>query len=343
LHAAALLHPVMGSNPVMGRADLDSTYAGLRQAVAWRVVARDGVIVSGPGARDWLQGQLSQDISTLGDEVHSRETLILSPQGKIDCYSRVAWMEDDAFLLDVRSGYGELLLERLRRFKLRVKADLELVDDLQVAELRGPGLQAGGSTTVDGTREPLAVIAVDWPGWCGRDVVFRAGGVGIDASLLGLGALGSGADEAFEAARIEAGVPELGVELTDRTIPQEAGDLVAHTVSFTKGCYTGQELVARIDARGSNTPRRLRGLVIEHAGPDAGPGGGDAIVTDDGDKVGEVTSVAWAPGRGAHVALGYLRRGIDVPASVVVESTAQSDDGGRRRRASARPLPLFGA
>ncbi len=67
--------------------------------------------------------------------------------------------------------------------------------------------------------------------------------------------------EAYEAARIEAGFPRHGAELDERTIPAEAG-LVEASVSFTKGCYTGQELVARIDSRGSNVPRHLRGLVL---------------------------------------------------------------------------------
>ena len=77
---------------------------------------------------------------------------------------------------------------------------------------------------------------------------------------------------AFEAARIEAGVPAMGREITDKTIPQEAGALVEHAVSFTKGCYTGQELVARLDARGNNVARRLRGVVLPPAATKAGPG-----------------------------------------------------------------------
>src|SRR5271157_4775990 len=66
---------------------------------------------------------------------------------------------------------------------------------------------------------------------------------------------------AYEAVRVEAGFPRHGDELDERTIPAEAG-LVEASVSFTKGCYTGQELVARIDSRGSNVPRRLRGLLL---------------------------------------------------------------------------------
>src|SRR5690242_21856960 len=67
----------------------------------------------------------------------------------------------------------------------------------------------------------------------------------------------------YERARIEAGVPAMGKELTDATIPVEAGQwLIDASVSFTKGCFTGQELVARIDSRGGNAPRPVRGLRI---------------------------------------------------------------------------------
>ena len=77
--------------------------------------------------------------------------------------------------------------------------------------------------------------------------------------------------EAFEVRRIEAGLPRMGAELTERTIPAEAG-IVEMSVSFTKGCYTGQELVARIDSRGGHVPRRLRGLTLPAGSPVPAPG-----------------------------------------------------------------------
>ena len=70
--------------------------------------------------RVWLQGQVSQDLGTLAVG-HSAETLVLSPQGKVDSYCRATMLADDVVLLDTGTGYGELLLQRLRRFRLRVK------------------------------------------------------------------------------------------------------------------------------------------------------------------------------------------------------------------------------
>ncbi len=93
--------------------------------------------------------------------------------------------------------------------------------------------------------------------------------------------------------------------MTESTIAAEVG-LVDRTVSFTKGCFTGQELVARLDARGSNVARRLRGLVVAGS---ARPPVGAAVWTLDGEhEVGSLTSVAWSGHLGATVALATLHR-----------------------------------
>jgi folate-binding protein YgfZ len=114
--------------------------------------------------------------------------------------------------------------------------------------------------------------------------------------------------DGYEQLRIEYGVPVMGAELTEDTIPAEAGDwVVATSVSFTKGCFTGQELVARIDSRGGNVPRHLRVLDVD--GPTPAPG---TDVVLDGDVVGRVTSAAGA------VALAYIKRSVTPPASVTL-------------------------
>jgi folate-binding protein YgfZ len=112
-----------------------------------------------------------------------------------------------------------------------------------------------------------------------------------------------------EADRIRAGVPAMGAELDERTIPAEVGQwFVDASVSFTKGCYTGQELVARVDSRGSNVPRHLRVLTVED-GAEVPVGAevlsGDAVV-------GQVTSSATG------VALAYVKRSVEPPAPLMV-------------------------
>ena len=121
----------------------------------------------------------------------------------------------------------------------------------------------------------------------------------------------------------------MGSELDERIIPEEAG-LVERCVSFTKGCYTGQELVARLDSRGSNVPRRLRGLVV--AGEPNSAIGADSEIIANGKESGRVTSVAWSPGLGATVALGYIHRSVSESSYVTVAGLS----------AEVRPLPLVG-
>jgi folate-binding protein YgfZ len=139
-------------------------------------------------------------------------------------------------------------------------------------------------------------------------------------------------EEAWEAARIEAGVPVGGREVTESTIAAEVG-LVDRTVSFTKGCFTGQELVARLDARGSKVARRLCGLVV--AGLVRPPVGSTVWTADGGHEVGTVTSVAWSERRGASVALATLHRRVEPPETVMVHWN------GGEATADARPLPLL--
>ncbi len=117
-------------------------------------------------------------------------------------------------------------------------------------------------------------MVADWPGLPGGDLVGESPEAPAGVAMCGM--------DAYEAVRIEAGIPVMGRELDERTIPAEAG-VVDMSVSFTKGCYTGQELVARIDSRGGNVPRRLRGLVLAD-----GAGAGRAPrVQADGKDVGQ--------------------------------------------------------
>ena len=153
-------------------------------------------------------------------------------------------------------------------------------------------------------------------------------------------------DAAWEAVRIEAGLPVNGRELVEGTIAAEVG-LVERTVSFTKGCFTGQELVARLDARGSKVARHLRAVVVGPAdGVRGQPDGGGPLsrvaghVTADGEhEVGHLSSAAWSPGLGRPGGPGH-----PAPAGRAARSGVVAV--GRRRAgraplaAEARALPL---
>jgi len=272
----------------------------LRTTVGAVPIARDVVTVEGPEATDFLQGQLSQDVAgvTIGGSAWS---LLLQPTGKVEAWLRVTRPDGERFLLDVEQGFGDAVLARLRRFKLRTKADLAL-DHLSGLAIRGPG--AAGFEP-----EAPSTIAADagWPGVEGIDL--------LSGQALALAGVRLADRSALEALRIECGVPGMGAELTDATIPAEAGQwLIGASVSFTKGCYTGQELVARIDSRGGNVPRPIRGLLV-----DGDPAPRGASVSVDGKEVGHVTSSARSEAIGA-VALAPLARTVEIGARVSLAS-----------------------
>lgn len=249
---------------------------------------RDVVKVSGPEALEFLQGQLSQDVTALATGA-SASSLLLQPTGKVDAWLRATRLADEEMLLDVEVGYGTLVETRLRRFKLRTKVDFETTTWSGLA-LRGPG-----ASTVEppaGTR----ALAAGWPGIEGVDLL----GDG-ELALAGVALVG---DDVLDGLRIECGVPAMGAEITEATIPAEAGQwLIDSSVSFTKGCYTGQETVARLFYKGRPN-RHLRGLVL--GGPAAT---GDPVIAGER-EVGRLGSVVSSP-RFGDIALALLRREVE--------------------------------
>jgi folate-binding protein YgfZ len=296
-------------------ADAAAEYELLRTGVVAVRLARDVVRVTGPDAVTFLQGQCSQDLAQVGVG-DSAWSLVLQPQGKVEALMRATRVADDTFVLDVDGQWGQALVDRLNRFKLRVKADLEPLAWTCVA-LRGPGAAAAAEGVVSGPE--LLVVDAGWPGLPGLDLL--GAGPHVPEGVAEI------SPAVYEVARIEAGIPRMGAELTDKTIPAEAG-IVARTVSFTKGCFTGQELVARIDSRNSRIPRHLRGVVTPVDGVPVG-----AALQVAGERVGTLTSVAAAPGGGT-VGLAYVSWKVEPP----VEASAEWNDG--RSTASIRALPL---
>lgn len=318
-------------------------YDALRTSVAAHRIDRDFVRVAGPDAVSYLQGQCSQDVAGLAVG-GTAEALLLSPQGKMDAFVRVNRTGDDQFVIDTDGGFGEAVKARLERFRLRVKVELELLA-WECMAVRGPGADPIKVVTASVTGDPSVLrLPVAWPGFSGFDLLgpATAGGSTPDA-WVGEGVVRC-SDDAWEAARIEAGLPLNGREINDATIAAEVG-LVDRAVSFTKGCFTGQELVARLDSRGSKVARKLAGLVIASESGDSGSGRGGlpplgaAVWTSDGGhEVGHLTSVAWSPLFGSPVALATLHRRVTPPETVSVRW--ESGGAAHQLDAEARALPL---
>ncbi|MGH9001368.1 MAG: YgfZ/GcvT domain-containing protein, partial [Acidimicrobiia bacterium] len=276
--------------------------------------------------------------------------LLLQPQGKLDTDLWVWRTGPETFRLGCEVGRGAALAESLGRWKIRVKAEIaDQTGRWGCLSLRGArgGEVASDAAGVD-VPEPthahrlwpgrgeVRLVRADWPvpggggGTGGVDVVGPVGDLeGAWEALVAAGAVPAGLT-AYEAARVRAGVPRQGPDLDERTIPQEAF-LEVDAVSFTKGCFIGQELVCRIHDRG-RVNRLLRRLRVAPGSPTAASDTTVAVgaaILWDGKEVGTVTTVARS--EAGVVALGYLRREVEMPAEVTLrwdggEAPAQVTD-----------------
>jgi len=257
------------------------------------------VAVHGPDATSYLQSLISQDLDPV-EVGRSVRSLLLTPQGKLDAEFRALRAGDEEWWLDTEAVDAPRLAESLQRFRIRVKAEIED----RTAETGMATLVGTSDIDVPGSLHALPTAA-------GVDVVGAIGEVRVLLETLDATVHRATAAE-FEAFRIEAGVPRYGVDIDAKTIPQEAF-LERNAIAFTKGCFLGQELVARIDSRG-HVNRHLRRIAIDGA---TVPPAGASVVVDDRD-VGTITSVAAVPGEDRSVALGMVRREVEPPADVTL-------------------------
>jgi len=234
------------------------------------VLDRAFVRASGPDAVAYLQSMVTNDVEAMapGDGMYA---LLLTPKARVIADLEVFRTDGDLVLATAPEALDDVL-GALVRARFRKKVVLE------------PAAYALVWGDADG-----ALARIETP-------------VGVER-LLETAPVDGGPLESWETARIEAGVPRYGREFDAETMPAEAG-LVDRAISFTKGCYPGQEPVARLHYRG-HANRGLRGL--RFAGPAPAPG---ARVTIAGADVGRVTSVADS-GRFGAIGLGILRRSVE--------------------------------
>jgi folate-binding protein YgfZ len=250
---------------------------------------RDFVSVRGPGAEAYLQAMVSNDVEALavGDAC---EALLLTAKARVIAPLTVLRRSADDFLLLTEPGLGERVRTTLLRSRFAARCEIELEEHTSAIVFDG----AEGISTSDYGEPAVEVLDADLQATVGED----------ELELL----------------RIKAGTPRLGREIDDRVLPAETG-LEARAIDYAKGCYPGQEPIARQHYRG-RVNRSLRTLAIEGEEPPEY----DAELAYEGKTVGRVTSAARD---GDHVVvLAYVRT--EVPR----DSTL--DLGGR----AARPLDL---
>ncbi|MGE0463987.1 MAG: folate-binding protein YgfZ [Vicinamibacterales bacterium] len=310
-------------------------YDALRSGTAFVRRTDRGVIrLSGADRATWLQGLVTNDVRALapGQRLYSA---YLTPQGRM---ITDLWIvaTDAALLLDVPASLAADLAARLD--------GLIFAEDVQVADVsgevpcthilgpgvRGPGVQGegvpgAGVLVVDDTYGVPALVA-----YGDLDVLLDAHGL---SSLRGATEVSL---DTFDILRIEAGVPKFLVDMTEDTIPLEAG-IEDRAISFTKGCYVGQELIVRVTQRGGGrVAKKLVGLTLDGDASAAGaaPASGAPIHTGDR-AIGHVTSAVFSPRLGRVIALGYVHREFVGPGTHL-----EVLDGATRRPAVVTALPF---
>ena len=286
--------------------DLDAQYRVLREGAG--VVRREGrrrIAIGGAEAADYLQGQLTNEIEALepGEGCYSA---LLDRKGHMQGDMRLLRLAGDVFELETEAEAGDAILRHLSMYKVGREVEVEDVSDRATTlSVIGPAArEVAGTGPLSPEHahrtQPIAgiearAVATD----LGIDLVVPV--EGADAVAEGLERAGAErvTEAAAEIVRVESGRPRFGAEMTTATIPQEAG-INERAVSFTKGCYIGQETVARLHYKGRPN-RHLRGLRLAGAA-DAG----EPVRLGDR-ELGTIGTSVLSPAHG-HIALAILRR-----------------------------------
>ena len=265
--------------------------AGVIAWDAWGVVE-----VAGADRAAFLHNLLSNDIKALTAGRACRSAL-LTPNGKMIAELVVLAAVDRHWLLTPRACLASLL-STLDRYL--ITEDVMLADRTEAWML----LALQGPKTPEIMRALSGIRAADYSITDGPGVVLMSAANDAPALQAKLASLGAAAAswEAANVCRVEAGVPWWGADMDETTLLPETG-LERRLASFTKGCYVGQEIVARMDTYGSAS-RKLMRLTCE--GTDV-PTAGDQIVKD-GEPVGAITSAVFSPSLHHPIALGYIKR-----------------------------------
>jgi tRNA-modifying protein YgfZ len=328
--------------------NIEDHYRAIREGAAIGAIApRRQIALTGADRAAYLQGLLTNDIQALAPGT--------------GCYS--AWLSRDGrmltdmhalasagmILLDVPAAELDPTLQRLDQYIFSEDVQVaSLAESLRTVPIHGPGAAAVIEAAVHGAaglagwddyrHEPIGsqgIVAarIDQLGVPGYLLfVEPAAEAQLSAQLEAAGATAV-SPEAIEAARIEAGYPVFGIDMTGDTIPLEAG-IEDRAISFSKGCYVGQEIIIRVLHRGGGrVARKLVALRLEYAAAR------DAKVFAGDREVGVITSAAVAPALGP-IALGYLHRDF-VAAGTAVD--VETSSGRRAASVTARPMPSISA
>ncbi|MFN0063869.1 MAG: YgfZ/GcvT domain-containing protein [Myxococcaceae bacterium] len=298
--------------------DARTAYAAARHRVALFPLERDIISVRGPDRVSFVQGMVTQDVAQLSPG-NAAYAALLTAKGAMVSDARVH-CRTDALLLEVERGRGEAVKQFLEHYLISEDASLEdETTRFRLVRLCGPlaqnvletafamklpallldaGVACPTGETILGqalwTENTWDVLVPEQLAETSEaklyEAVYSSGGV-------------EGGEEAAEVLRIEAGVPRYGKDMDEKTIPLEAG--LTRAIHYKKGCYIGQEVIARATFRGQ-VNRQLAGFLLGELSPAPGTLLRNPAQPDR--KLGVLTSVSHSPRMHQNIALGYVHR-----------------------------------
>jgi folate-binding protein YgfZ len=303
--------------------ELDAQYRVLREGAG--ALARDGrrrIAVTEREAADYLQGQVTNDVEALG-EGEGCYAALLDRKGRMQGDMRLLRTGDAEFEICSEALAGDALLRHLSMYKVGREVEVDDVSErTTTVSVIGP---AAAKVAGSGPLGPehahhlhqlggvdLRAVATD----LGVDLIIPSDGVAAVREALTRAGAEPVDEAAAEIIRVESGRPRFGAEMTTATIPEEAG-INDRAVSFTKGCYIGQETVARLHYKGKPN-RHLRGLRLQEAAA-----AGDPVALGDR-EVGAIGTAVLSPAHGP-IALAILRREAGPGATVTVGEGVQAE------------------
>jgi aminomethyltransferase len=308
------------------------------------ISSRGRIEVSGAEAVQFLNGLVTNDVKALAEGAWMTAAFP-NAQGRLLAFARVLHRKT-GFLFDTEAATRERVFKTLERFTLagdfRV-ADLSdtiaalSLQGARAAEIIGAALGAEAASVERGRISTARLNGIDvdviratHTGEDGFDLFVNAEhAASLFEALIAVGARPAGFD-ALETLRIEAGLPRHGVDMDENNVVLETG--LDEAVSYTKGCYIGQEIIARIHWRG-HVAKRLAGLSLEE-GARVQPGA--KVRTNEGREIGRVTSVAFSERLNKAIALAYIKYDYLAPGTQVRVAVAEEDS----RAATLSELPF---
>jgi folate-binding protein YgfZ len=315
LDAGATLENVGDVETVQSYGDGPAAALRVRGGLAlWDRSHRATLRVTGPDRTSWLQGMITNDVAKL-QAGQSCRAAVVSSKGRMVAEVRVHVRTDDIWM-ETSAERAAPLLAHLQRFIIMEDCNVDDgTSDHALLSVLGPRAEAVLGKGFNPLPAPSAHRSASVPEFDGAEVMIaRSDEFGVEqfdlwvpparAQALWRTLRESGAEpiglDAVEILRIEAGRPRFGAELDEETLPLEAG--LKDEISYDKGCYIGQEIIARVTFRG-HVNRELRGLLLDGATPST-----PAVLMRGGEPAGDLRSATFSRWLGRAIGLAYVKR-----------------------------------